>query len=209
MWLTVVRRLKTGMLAIGVLVALATLTGCDIPGLSSSSSADAKTGDDKQEQLPEKTAYLQGQRVSPAPTPGVPLPSATTSKATTPTTGATTSRPAPTTTCAGRVRLGVMNGLTVVASSTSAAVTWQGVGPDAREYLLAAIPQILVYGQQPPVQWQSVPATPDYCGQVTATVTGLTSGTRYIFWLRAVTADNVYGGQNDTWVARSLVITTS
>jgi hypothetical protein len=68
---------------------------------------------------------------------------------------------------------------------------------------------VLVYGNQPPVQWQTVPANPNNCGDVSATVTGLNSGTRYIFWLRAVTADNVYGGTNDTWIARSLVITMS
>jgi hypothetical protein len=204
----VVGRLRSGVLAIGVLVALAALSGCDIPGLSSSGSKDAKQGDGKQLQLPEKTAYLQGQRVSPAPTPGVPLPSATSKTPTTPSSNVTTSRVPASPTCAGLVRLGVMNGLTVVPSSTSAAVRWQGVGADALEYKLAAIPQVLVYGEQPPVQWQSVPATAGDCGTVTATVTGLTPGTKYIFWLRAITADNVYGGTNDTWIARSLVITT-
>jgi hypothetical protein len=195
-------------MAVGV---LAMLSGCDIPGMSSSGSgAESNSGDGKQVQLPEKTVYLQGQRVpSPVPAPGVPLPSATTKKPTTPAMNGTVKRPVVSPTCPGRVHMSVMNGLSVVSASESAVVTWRGVGADALEYLVAAIPQALVSGKQPPVQWQSVPAQAGYCGNVSTTVTGLNGGTRYIFWLRAVTTDRVHGGTNDIWIARSFVITTS
>jgi hypothetical protein len=203
-------RLKTGATAVGVLVALALLSGCDLPGLPSSSpGAESGSGDGKQLQLPEETVYLQGQRVSPAPTPGVPLPSATTAKPPRPIPNVVVTRPVASPTCPGWIRMSVMNGLSVEVSGTSAVVTWQGVGTDTREYLVAAIPQALVYGLQPPVGWQSVQPTAGYCGNVSTTVTGLTSGTQYIFWVRAITTDRVYGGTNDTWIARSTAVTTN
>jgi hypothetical protein len=81
---------------------------------------------------------------------------------------------------------GTPTGLDVSVRAGAAVVTWKA--PDAsthpvENWLLAAA------DQEPPrgstITWQTVAAGPG-CGTVSATVTGLTSGHRYAFWLEDV-----------------------
>jgi hypothetical protein len=76
----------------------------------------------------------------------------------------------------------VMIPLSVTVGVRSLTATW----PRQREsnYTIAAVPQKLVGGVQPPVRWQPVAAATSGC-TVTATVSGLLSGQAYIVWLDA------------------------
>lgn len=204
-WVRAARGATVGLLALGLVLGA---TACGNPFRSPDSGSDGAAKSGGQLQLPQRTVYLEGSRTpSPAPAAGVPSPAATKRR---PVTTDPMIRPTGvvTVTCPGRARQGVMNGLDVVMASASASVSWPAVGdPTVRHYLLAAVPQVLVHGTQAPLRWQTVPA-PGGCGSVTATVTGLTGRSAYIFWLRVVTDDRVHGGTNDTWIARSSPLTT-
>lgn len=88
--------------------------------------------------------------------------------------------------CTSGLGPGTPTGLDVSVRAGAAVVTWKA--PDAtthpvENWLLAAA------DQEPPrgstITWQTVAAGPG-CGTVSATVTGLTSGHRYAFWLEDV-----------------------
>jgi hypothetical protein len=71
----------------------------------------------------------------------------------------------------------------VVAGPGSATVNWQADDrAGVTSYQVSAVGQRLVAGAQPPPVTVTA-AQPTGCQQVTATVTGLTSGARYVFWL--------------------------
>jgi hypothetical protein len=76
----------------------------------------------------------------------------------------------------------VMIPVTVTAGPRSLTATW----PRQRQstYNVAAVPQKLVGGVQPPVTWQPVAAATSGC-TVTATIRGLLRGQAYIVWLDA------------------------
>ncbi|HEX8630738.1 MAG TPA: fibronectin type III domain-containing protein [Catenuloplanes sp.] len=131
---------------------------------------------------------------SPAPTPARPAP-AQEPPATAP--------PA----CSGTSRPGQLNGLTVVPGAGSATVSWYHAGdPAVVRYRLAAVPQKLAAGSQSPLDWRDVP-TGAPCRTVTSTITGLTPGAPYIFWLDAVSTARVGAGDRDIAVGRSGVVT--
>ena len=76
-----------------------------------------------------------------------------------------------------------------VPGTASATVTW--MADDRAEvtgYRVQAVTQTLVTGEQPAPIMQTV-AQPGGCVQVTATVTGLTSGDVYVFWLEEAVVD--------------------
>jgi hypothetical protein len=76
--------------------------------------------------------------------------------------------------------------LTVTAGVKSATVTWWDLGdPDTTGYAIGAV----VMGEAGGVSWTPV-AAPGTCREVTATVRGLKSGTRYQFWLVATNRSN-------------------
>lgn len=74
---------------------------------------------------------------------------------------------------------------TATGAPGQATLTWYSHGGGSLVgWRLAVVPQQLVSGEQPPLRWQSVAAPPG-CTTVTTTITGLTSGQSYSFWLHA------------------------
>ncbi|MBN1173090.1 MAG: hypothetical protein JXA67_13020, partial [Micromonosporaceae bacterium] len=88
--------------------------------------------------------------------------------------------------CGGRLYEGKHDLLGVVPGAGSATVSWLSTGDDSvASYRVAAISQDLVTGAQPLPVWVTVPPG-TACVLLQATVTGLTSGGRYVFWLTAI-----------------------
>ncbi|MEU4688425.1 fibronectin type III domain-containing protein [Actinoplanes sp. NPDC023714] len=118
--------------------------------------------------------------------------------------------PAASPTCTPAPRgAGVINGLDVVPGRTSAVVTFYNPGgSDIVDYKLTAANQDLQPGQQQDVGWTTV--TPTGCGDLSASVTGLTPGTNYVFSVdvrrRHVTSQE---GTYTRTVARSGVVSTT
>jgi hypothetical protein len=71
--------------------------------------------------------------------------------------------------------------LTVTPGTGKLTVTWPRQWDSG--YRITAVPQPLVSGAQPTTTWQTVPAGTGCT--VTATITGLKSGTPYVVWLDA------------------------
>jgi len=72
----------------------------------------------------------------------------------------------------------------------SATLTWMADDrPEVTGYRVQAVAQTLVTGEQPAPVQQTV-AQPSGCVQVTTTMTGLTSGETYIFWLEEAVVDS-------------------
>jgi hypothetical protein len=99
-------------------------------------------------------------------------------------------------------------GLTVEPGAGAGTVTWYNAGdPSLESYRLAAIPQNLVAGHQPPVRWQTIPAGAG-CRTMTAIVRDLDRRAPYIFWLDAVRTSPGLDGNRTNTIARSLVVQT-
>ena len=181
---------RVGALIVVAGVAAAAVGGCSVLGLSGGAKGGGATATRSgQVQLPENTVYVAGSprtsqaapTGSPARTPLAELPSLPSSSP-----YPKSSISAIPTACTGRLQAGVRNGLTVVPGTGSAAVTWWNVGdPALQSYQLAAVTQNFVTGTQPPWKWQAVAPTIG-CTQITTTITGLDSGSAYIFVLHAV-----------------------
>jgi hypothetical protein len=99
-------------------------------------------------------------------------------------------------------------GADVTAGTTSAVVSWYNVGGENLiQFRLTAIGQHLVVGHQRDVGWVvAKPARP--CGQMSATVTGLSRKTGYVFSVDAVVVRRSGDGTHAATVARSHVVTT-
>ncbi|SFO79366.1 hypothetical protein SAMN05660464_1231 [Geodermatophilus dictyosporus] len=77
----------------------------------------------------------------------------------------------------------------VVPGPGSATVSWQADGRgDVQGYRVTAVSQQLVSGPQPPPPEVTVGQRGD-CGEVTATLGGLTGGVPYVFWLEELVLD--------------------
>jgi hypothetical protein len=183
------RSRRIGALIVVAGVAAATVGGCSVLGLSGGGKGGATATRSGQVQLPENTVFVAG---SPQPSPALPTGSPVrTPLAQLPSLPSSSPYPksslsAIPTVCTGRLQAGVRNGLTAVAGTGSAEVTWWNVGdPALQGYQLAAVSQNFVTGTQPPWKWLAV-APSTGCTQITATVTGLDSGSAYIFVLHAV-----------------------
>jgi hypothetical protein len=90
--------------------------------------------------------------------------------------------------------------LTTVSAGTGTATWWDLGDPDTVSYDLVAVPlYINLYDNtrnipRPTTVRANVPA-PNACKQMTATVTGLTSGTSYLFTLQAINTSRVQTGR--------------
>jgi hypothetical protein len=75
----------------------------------------------------------------------------------------------------------------------SATVTWMADGaPEVQGYRVSAVSQVLVTGAQPAPLQRTV-AQPDDCVPITLTMTGLTPGTPYVFWMEEQVLDSRTG----------------
>ncbi|MEV6490798.1 hypothetical protein AB0M20_19590 [Actinoplanes sp. NPDC051633] len=92
--------------------------------------------------------------------------------------------------------------MTVTPAKGSFTVSWPR--QYASNYRIAAIPQPLRSGSQPAYTWQDVPA-PSGC-TVTATITGLKSGTPYVVWLDAPTTGYEQDGTRHPYSGKSGVV---
>lgn len=188
--------------ALAMLATVLLSAGCEVPGLGAAGPAASATPE------PDSTdSWIivargsatpspgTGRGVPPSPTPTLPLPVATAAPA-----GTAPAR------CAGTTRSGQLNGLSVQPGARSATVTWfNGGDPGLVSYRLAAVPQRLETGNQLPVDWQDVPAGAG-CRTMSFTISGLSSGEPYIFWLDAVSRRLVGDGTRDNAVGRSEVV---
>jgi hypothetical protein len=93
--------------------------------------------------------------------------------------------------------------LSVTVGAGALTVSWPGYGGSAG-YRVAAVPQDLVSGAQPPPVWQSVGAG-DGC-TVTATISGLDAGAPYIVWLDAPGSGRIADGTRLPYSGRSGVV---
>jgi hypothetical protein len=195
-----------------VTVALGLLTGCDVPGLTSpAGAAGSSTSSATPSAGPTWSIYQPGQpQTSPDPfavgaaaaaTPNITLPplAALAPMATT----SPKQLPDP---CGGRIREGAYKGLEVTPAVGAATVAWLNAGDSSvKSYRVAAVPQELVVGSQPALNWvQVAPGTG--CATVSTSVGGLTSGGHYIFWLNAVYQVSGETFTHDRTVAVSSVV---
>jgi hypothetical protein len=134
--------------------------------------------------LPVAAAATGGMQVPQPPRPArvnrVPVPLAA--------VGTAPSFTPPTATCGGygsprRIVPGAEPG------AGSATLTWMTDGsPEVQGYRVTAVSQVLVTGAQPTAPQQTV-AQPDGCVPITLTMTGLTPGTPYVFWMEEQTLE--------------------
>jgi hypothetical protein len=157
---------------------------------------------------PSAAPWIGGAGGSPAPSPatGTPRVSASTPDiyGFLPQTGASTPRVTPSATCAPTTydfsRIG---SLAVVPGVTSATVRWYNLGGyHLVQFRVTAISQDLHSGKQRDIGFKTItPATP--CGPVSATITGLDSGTYYVFSVDAVALRRSGDGRHAATVYRS------
>jgi hypothetical protein len=80
-----------------------------------------------------------------------------------------------------------------VPGTGSATLTWMADDrPEVTGYRVQAVAQTIVPGAQPEPLKQTV-AQPGGCVEVSTTITGLTSGEVYIFWLEEAVVDSITG----------------
>ncbi|SDY32536.1 hypothetical protein SAMN05661080_03085 [Modestobacter sp. DSM 44400] len=80
-----------------------------------------------------------------------------------------------------------------VPGAGSATVTWMAdSSPAVQGYRVSAVSQVLVTGVQPAPLQQTV-AQPGGCVPITLTMTGLTDGTPYVFWMEEQVLDSRTG----------------
>ncbi|MEV4351583.1 fibronectin type III domain-containing protein [Actinoplanes sp. NPDC049596] len=134
---------------------------------------------------------------TPFPTGYLPLP-----------TTSPTPTPTGTPTCPPNKR-NPINGATAVAGATSATVSWfHGSAENLVDYRVTAISQDAMLGEQRDIGWTVVTPGAE-CSTMTATVTGLDRGTRYVFSVDAVSTRRGFDGTYSKTVARSGVVTTT
>ncbi|MGK5677962.1 fibronectin type III domain-containing protein [Actinoplanes sp. URMC 104] len=134
---------------------------------------------------------------SPFPSGFLPLPS---TKPTPAPTGSASCPP---------VKNQVINGADAAAGTTSGTVTWYNPGTaDIVGYRITAISQDPLLGEQRDVGWTVVTPAAG-CGYMTATISGLDRGTRYVFSVDMVTSRRDTDATFAKTVARSQVVRTS
>jgi hypothetical protein len=184
------------------------LGGCQIPGLTTSTAPSSTTLSPG----PTGFLYLAGSRQPSPPPAGAgaaaplvltaslpPLPTA----APQPTRTATIAVPDA---CAGRLHEGKLDTLTVVANAGSATVTWNNAGDTSvTAYRVAAVPQNLSGGTQPPIAWHPV-APGKGCAPISTTITGLRRGGWYVFWLDATATSPTRPGAQDVTIGESSAV---
>ncbi len=200
-------RVRRHVLVLVAVVTAGVLSGCGLlgPGATEGSAAEgAGPGSDEdswvlvsQGAVPPSGAAARGRSYAPSPLPGLlPLPSGAPSPQASPYCGPT-QRSAP------------LTGLSVEPGAGSAVVSWYRAGePELIEYRLTPMPQVIVGGEQPDLEWTTV-APGAGCRTISVTVSGLERNAPYIFSLDAVTKNYNADGYRTATVSRSLVVWTT
>jgi hypothetical protein len=190
--------------AVGVVVVTA-LGGCSLLGLSTEPGTDSSTGGKDGSTVAGGSPLWfwaqQGQKTASPAAPALPAP--TTAGADIPTPG-TVVRPVNSGTpyCLTRLRADTMYWLNATPGVGQGSVSWMSLGdPRVVEYKIAAILQNRPGGSVPPAIWTTVPK-PNGCQQMNATVSGLTSGSWYVFWLDVVVT-TAPTGRREPMIGRS------
>jgi hypothetical protein len=200
-------RVEVGVLLVGVLLAL--FTGWTVFFADAGHTGDAADrggqpdGDDRSWIVVDEGAAVPSatpRRVrSAGPSPTVALPVAE------------PPAPAPSATapCVGSRPAGQLAGLTVEPGPGTATVSWYNHGdPMLVEFRLTPIPQVILAGYQPELQWTAI-APGAGCREMTATLTGLDREAPYVFSLDAVSRNYNADGVRTVTVARSVVVYTT
>lgn len=195
------------LLASAGIALVAALGGCSLLGLGSDSGSDSWSGGADGSASPGGSPLWfwaqQGQRVASPAAP--PLPALTTPGAglSTGAGGVVTYPPASARPyCLARLRANTMYWLNATPGVGQASVSWMSLGdPRIVEYKIAAVLQNRPGGSVPPATWTTVPK-PNGCQQVNATVTGLTKGNWYVFWLDVVVT-TLPTGRREPMIGRS------
>ncbi|GAA4928218.1 fibronectin type III domain-containing protein [Actinoplanes utahensis] len=176
--------------------------------LGACSSSSGRTEEDTDRSGANWIVVSEGNATpSPSETMGTASPTPSTTLPALP-TGTATPTAAPDPSCTPRRQTTMINGVGVVPSSTSAVVTWYHPGgSDIVDYRITAISQDLRVGAQEEVGWTR--SAPEVCGEVSATVSGLSAGTPYVFSVDVVKTRKGMDGTYTTTVARSGVVSTT
>lgn len=189
----------------------ALLSGCDVPGLSTSAATgSAGSGADPEAAGSSWVVAAQGS-ATPSARPGagaVPTPSPSFGFLPLSTAAPTPTR-TPTPTCsANAFDFSKIGPLDVTPGATSAVLSWYNVGGDNLvEFRLYAISQDLKSGAQRDVGYVTVPPRKP-CGQMNATIGNLDRNTRYVFSVDAVVQRPSGDGSHSATVARSHPVLT-
>ena len=204
------RRRSGGLLLALVVPAVFGLSGCGLFSSSSSSSSSAGADGDAGAGGDSWIVSQQG-RATPSPKPtsgGTPSPSVTFGFLPL-TGGGGANRATPTPVCSPNMfNFSKIAGLDVTPAATTAALSWYNVGgTNLVEFRLYAISQDLVVGEQRDVGYTVVkPRTP--CGQMSATIPGLSPKTHYVFSVDAVVLRRSGDGTHSATVFRSSSVPT-
>ena len=146
---------------------------------------------------------------APAPSPSYPTTTPTTTFGGFLPLASVQPTPAPSATCPpGTYDFSRINVLAVTPGTTTAKVRFYNIGGyNLVQFRLTAISQHLMGGRQRDVGWVTINPTAG-CGTVTATITGLTRKTGYIFSIDAVVTRRSGDGPRAATVFRSGVVYT-
>jgi hypothetical protein len=181
------------------------LSGCSVLDTLTGSGGSARSGSATPAPSGSPWIVVAPGSATPSPTPSHPTSSPTATAAAgflrppSPTPGPTSSP-----TCATKAYdFWHINSLTVTPGTTSAKVSWHNVGGyNPVQFRLTAISQHLVPGKQRDVGWVTI-SPPAQCGPVTATITGLSRKTPYVFSVDAVVRRTSGDGAHAATIARS------
>lgn len=182
--------------ATSVLALLPALGGCSALGLGAEeptgarASAGAGVG-------AEGESWVEVEPGRPTPSPAVVRRAAPASAA------PSTAPPAAAPECADRPVGQVVIPVAVASGAGRFTVTWPRYGSSSA-YRIAAVPQELLNGEQPPVDWKPV-AGGSGC-TVTGTITGLSPGEPYVVWLDAPGTGHRRDGSRNPYSGASRVV---
>jgi hypothetical protein len=192
-----------------LLAAPALLSGCGALGLSASGGTGGAAAAGTPSAGPGWVVVSRGS-ATPSARPSYPAASPTPAASGFLPLGMPTPTRTPISTCSPNLfdfsKIGPAD---VVASRTSAVVSWYNVGGyNLVQFRITATSQDLVGGKQRDVGWLVVPPSLP-CGRMSATITGLDRRTGYVFSVDAVVHRRSGDGTHAATVARSKVAYTT
>jgi len=192
-----------------LLLAPVLLAGCGTLGLSAPPGGSGAAAPGAPSPGPSWIIVAQGS-ATPAPTPSYPVSPTPAAAAGFLPVGPPAVMRTPTSTCSPNTfKFSKIAGADATPSATSAVVSWYNVGGyNLMQFRLTATSQDLRMGRQRDVGWVTIkPGTP--CGQMSATITGLSRKTGYVFSVDAVVSRRTGDGTHAATVARSGVVYTT